>query len=437
MQTNISESFREAEAAWRDYESLQDHYLYQTFDWLACWYETIGRHRSLKPCLVDVRDHEGSPLAFLPLALEKRLLGTALIWLGGDITDYHGPLLTAEGSAALDDRAITYLFKALRKRFPSILYADFRRQPAVIGGFDNPFFKMGKVIRSEAALAATLDGDWPSYYAAKRSKKTRHNDRRKRRKLENLGTLAFVVAATPDEIDAQVAAMLMQKDSYVARLGQINSLLQRGHGEFLKRIAGGQAMVGRPLLCALKLDDQILAVQWGVLHRRRFYSIVASYDDGAFSRFSTGDILLRELLARCFEDDVEILDFTCGDEPYKLAWCDQSLELEDRSLPLSAAGRVIVGANLAMASIRHHARSLRTLRDAVAAVRGWTRRGILRRPAASASSPARHAELRKRLALEPESRSDGLVGLGHLRTEPHRVVTSTGLEKRQVTPPHR
>lgn len=383
IQVEIFDRFEDAETRWRHYQERYDHYVYQTFDWISHWQEHIGRHRDISPRLVDVRGIDGTPLAFLPLGVEKRKLGSALIWLGGDIADYHGPILAPEGAKSLDARALDHLWAALRREKPAPAFADFNRQPVMIGGSINPFAMVGRLAEAKLALSTELTSDWPSYYAAKRGKKTRHNDRRKRRRLEGMGTLSFVIATTPVDIDAQITVMLEQKNRYVTRLGQTNSLQQQGHANFLKQLTASRTADQATILCALKLDDDILAVQWGiVVHRRRLYSIIASYDDGPLSRLSTGDLLLRELLAWCFDNDVDVVDFTCGDEPYKHAWCDQSLNLQDRLLPLSPFGHVAVGAKLCVAKIRRWARSSPTLRSAVTGLRSRAGSG------ASASSSA-------------------------------------------------
>lgn len=368
LSIDIFDSFQSAETRWRDYEALSDHYVYQTFDWTTHWYADIGRHREIALSLVDVRDRDGTPLAFLPLGMEKRLFAQALIWLGGDVSDYHGPILTPEGLGRLNGDTLDQLWTDLHQR-SGAAYADFHRQPTVIGDRSNPFCAMGQLAQSQSALSATLTDDWATYYSAKRSKKTRHNDRRKRRKLEAMGALRFEIATTSEDIDRQVSAMLVQKDRYVARLGQTNSLRQRGHDDFLKRLAQNETAGFRTVLCALKLDDDILAAQWGVVHDRRLYSIIASYSDGPHSRYSTGDMLLHELLAWCFDNDVDIVDFTCGDEAYKRAWCDQSLELQDRLLPITSLGHACVALKLMAGAVRRKAKSSPTLRSTVALFR--------------------------------------------------------------------
>ncbi len=375
IRVEVFERFEDAEPRWRHYQGRFDHYVYQTFDWISHWHEHIGGRRGISVCLVDIRGVDDTPLAFLPLGIEKRWLGSALIWLGGDIADYHGPILTPEGSVALDTKALDHLWAILRREIPSLTHADFKRQPAKIGGLVNPFAKVGRKAEEQLALSTKLTEDWTRYYAAKRGKKTRHNDRRKRRRLESMGTLSFAIASTPEEIDTQVTAMLEQKNRYVMRLGQTNNLLQRGQADFLKQLTMSRTIDQTTILCALNLDDDILAVQWGIVHRGRLYSIIASYDDGPLSRLSTGDILLRELLAWCFDNEVDVVDFTCGDEPYKLAWCDQSLDLQDRLLPLSPFGHAAVITKLFATRIRHWAGSSPALRSAVAGLRNRTRSG--------------------------------------------------------------
>lgn len=381
LRIEIFDSFEGAEAHWRAYEALCDHFVFQTFDWTAQWFADIGQHRRINIFLVDVRDQDGAPLAFLPLGTEWGLFAQALVWLGGDITDYLGPLLTADGARRLRGDDLEQLWIHLQKR-SGAAYADLSRQPTVIGDLENPFAAAGRLANSQPALNTALEGEWSTYYAVRRGKKTRHNDRRKRRKLEAMGSLTFEVAETSAEIEKQVSAMLEQKDRYIQKLGKINSLRQQGHPEFLSRLARNEISGFQTLLCALKLDDEILAVQWGIAHRRRFFSIIASYDDGPYSRYSTGDMLLHELLAWCFDNDVEIVDFTCGEEAYKRAWCDRSLELQDRLLPMTSWGYVCVTIRLATNALRRHASSSPTLRGAVSLLRRLGRNGPL-----SSSSP--------------------------------------------------
>jgi CelD/BcsL family acetyltransferase involved in cellulose biosynthesis len=322
-------------------EESGDAYVYQTYDWLSTWYELVGVNGDLKPCLTVVMDGDGRPLMFLPLAVERHRLWMVLTWLGARFSDYNAPVLAPDAVDRLERiGGISSVWQALQHELLRFDYADFQRQPARIGNQPNPFVQLASIEGGHAAHSTRLSGDWQAYYTRKRSKKTRHNDRRKRRKLERHGQLEFLIARTPGDIDLLVSTMLRQKRAYVKALRKENVLDEPGYDEFLRARAEEGLTTGETMLCGLVLEGDILAVQWGAVHKGRLYSIVASYDDGEHSNLSPGELLLHELFGWCFDHGIEVLDFTYGDEPYKQAWCEETLALSRGLMPVSAWGRI-------------------------------------------------------------------------------------------------
>jgi CelD/BcsL family acetyltransferase involved in cellulose biosynthesis len=57
--------------------------------------------------------------------------------------------------------------------------------------------------------------------------------------------------------------------------------------------------------------------------------VLASYADSEVARYGPGVLHLRELLAYAVNRGLKCFDFTNGDEPYKLDWCDTVLKLYD------------------------------------------------------------------------------------------------------------
>ncbi|MGI9492972.1 MAG: GNAT family N-acetyltransferase [Geminicoccaceae bacterium] len=334
-------TFENAETLWRDLEESGDAYVYQTYDWQSTWYEFVGVNGGLRPCLIAVMDADGRPLMFLPLAIERYGLWGVLTWLGTRFSDYNAPVLAPDAADRLERYGgIGNLWQTLQRKLPRFDYADFQRQPAHIGNQLNPFVQPASIEGGHAAHSTRLSGDWSSYYAKKRSKKTRHNEQRKRRNLARLGQLEFLIARTPADIDLMLPTMLRQKRAYVKALRKENIFDEPGYDEFLRARAVEGLTTGGTMLCGLKLDDDILAVQWAAVYKQRLYSIIASYDDGERNKLSPGGLLLHELFAWCFDHGIEVLDFTYGDEPYKLAWCEQTLALSRSLMPASAWGNV-------------------------------------------------------------------------------------------------
>ena len=83
----------EVESLWRAAEKVADLFVYQRFDWLKDWQRLVGDVSGVRPCIVVVEDSDQQPLLLMPLAIERRRLWRALIWMGAEFFDYHAPVL--------------------------------------------------------------------------------------------------------------------------------------------------------------------------------------------------------------------------------------------------------------------------------------------------------------------------------------------------------
>ena len=70
-----------------------------------------------------------------------------------------------------------------------------------------------------------------------------------------------------------------------------------------------------------------------------YYQVLTSYVDSEVARYGPGVLHLRELLAYAIDRGLKCFDFTIGDEPYKLDWCDTVLKLYDYTATTTWRGR--------------------------------------------------------------------------------------------------
>ena len=58
---------------WRALEEECDHYVFQCYDWLSHWHQTIGINtKNIQPCIAVVTDN-GIPVALFPFGIRKCL----------------------------------------------------------------------------------------------------------------------------------------------------------------------------------------------------------------------------------------------------------------------------------------------------------------------------------------------------------------------------
>ncbi len=356
LKIEVIESFKEAEPTWRSLEAKGHAFVFQTFDWQATYYQTLGCKHLSNLCLVIVKATDDRPLMLLPLGIVRRRFSRVLIWLGGKLTDYNGPLLANDASDHFDQRRTARLWQQICRVLPKFDYTDFQRQPAHIGDQQNPFWQLGTSGNPVSGWQSSLSLDWNAYYRQKRGVETRRKDRKKEAKLAEHGPIHFKIAQTEEEIDAILETLAAQKLASYAQKGITGVFLDPASIDFIRSFTQARCESGLVVLACLKVRDEIIAAQWGVIQEAHFYCLVLSRDHGRFARYSPGNILLRRLLEWCCAREIKTFDFTYGNEAFKSHWCDSKVELCDSFLSATLRGSVMVCGIRLIHSIRHLAR---------------------------------------------------------------------------------
>lgn len=325
MRIEVYSSLGAAEKAWRDLESRGDLYVFQTFDWVASWYEYVGSGLTLEPCPALVLDDAGQALMLLPLGIELQFGLRHLVWMPTTTADYRGPILSKGWPLSPEAGNFKAFWSKVADALPPFDVIDFKNQLELQGAQKNPFVHDRAVAHSFQAHHSCLAGEWESYYRGKAKSKTRERDRSKERRLRKLGDVQISRPMQAVDITRVVDEMIAQKRAQYAAMGADDVFKITGHREFYTEMAQRFGRDGCIHLSALALDDQILATHWGAVYRGRFYYLMLAYDAGETAKFSPGSILLRNLLEWSFSQAVEIFDFTIGNESYKDAWCENHL----------------------------------------------------------------------------------------------------------------
>lgn len=340
---DIFRQMPEAEPAWRGFEAHAEHYVFQTFDWLHAWQKCVGEREGIRPAIVVIRASAGVPAMLLPLGLAQRGGITRLGWLGGRITDYHGPLLAPDWRAMLNGRPFAGIWAAVRRRLPAHDLVFLEKQPERIGSQPNPFLELPCVPHPSNAHHATLSGSYNAFLDSHRSADSRRRDRSRERRLAQLGALNFRVAHDPADARHIAAVMLRQKSLALHRLGAYDLCGDSGHRDLMEQLCAHHTSSGLVQFRALEIGAHIVATMFGLTYRGRYYGLMRSYDP-AYARYSPGTLLQHRLIEWCAANAIHTVDFTIGDEDYKNAWCDQELRMYDCIQATSARGHLIAPA---------------------------------------------------------------------------------------------
>jgi CelD/BcsL family acetyltransferase involved in cellulose biosynthesis len=341
MNISIFETFEDAESVWKQFEQTADGYGFQSYDWLSHWYQAVGVGLNIQPCLVLVEDSASQPLLFLPLGIQKTPGLRILIWLGGITADYCAPLVDKYSNEQLASRPFTLLWNDIKQRLPQFDLIHFKNQPENIGDQTNPFVQLGGA-PYEISYFSRLKGSWEVHYQQQVKNRIRADSRRQRKRLTRIGELRFVVATESPRIEDITQKMIEQKSRCYRETGAFDLFAIEAYRQFYLQTAIELAPSGRIHVSALMCNDKIIATHWGMIFNERFYFLMPSYEGGKWQKYSSGRLLLEHLIEWCFGHQIEIFDFSIGDERYKQDWCEQTMSLFEYLTPVTSAGYAYV-----------------------------------------------------------------------------------------------
>jgi CelD/BcsL family acetyltransferase involved in cellulose biosynthesis len=170
--------------------------------------------------------------------------------------------------------------------------------------------------------------------------KSRKNLRNLRNRLARIAPVSHRVA-TGDDVWQVI------DESFEGRLRWLDEhgipSMAFGHPAFSAMLSGirDRAQRGELSLLAMGLycGQDPVSLQWGFIHRGRYYAYIAARNP-AFDAYSPGRLHLEDVVRTCFERGIAICDFLAPAVRYKLTWTDEATEVTDIAVPFSLTGRL-------------------------------------------------------------------------------------------------
>lgn len=185
-------------------------------------------------------------------------------------------------------------------------------------------------------LASTYD-EWRSRqlnrsYAKELDKKCRQLNRR--------GKVEFVCVREPEAVRRTFEAMRAYRHvRYAAESG--GDLMRRdAYYDFYLSLALEAAVEGFGRTYALTVDGEPVACAFALVRCGRVLVIVNGFDEAGYKRQSVGSQMFQEIARDCIARGDGILDFTIGDEPYKLTFGAEPRPMARFSRAGSVRGRL-------------------------------------------------------------------------------------------------
>jgi len=227
------------------------------------------------------------------------------------------------------------------KALPRVDLVWLRRMPAVTDGVVNPMTQLTGSRHTENAYAATLPNT-PEAFRATRSPKHYADARRQLRRLGEIAPVVMVERADADQAHALTAVMSRQKSRRWHESKGRDLFAEPGYLEFYQSLASGPQAWSDVAVCALMVGPDAIATHWGMIFRGRYYWLMPGYEAGEWGKYSSGRLLMQHMIDWSIAQGITVFDLTVGDEDYKKAWADHTLDLHEWVAPRSIKGWVPV-----------------------------------------------------------------------------------------------
>ncbi len=301
--------------------------IFLTQEWIRTWWHSFGKGHNLSILMLFDKDHL---VGIGPLAVFRdvkmgfpvktlRLIGSGL----SDHLDFYiKPELQTEGMTEM----LNYIMTSLDWDIMDIvdIPEDSENVPIINDILKNNLL-FYSIKQSIVCPYLRINGcSWDEFYKRQRSKSSRQDLRRRRRRLNSTGTVELKEYKSPEEVKSIFPQLFAV---YQKRWDKKNlSISFTGDKErrFYMNLASEYAIIGRLDLLTLEVNGMVIAFSLSSFKDRQFTWLMTAHDP-AFDKYFPGELILIHLLEKVFTAGrFNEFDFTRGDEPYKYKWTDRA-----------------------------------------------------------------------------------------------------------------
>lgn len=336
----VHSSLHEIEGEWRTLEAEAFCTVFQSFDWLSSWVETVMGHEAIEPAIIVGRNADGTPVFILPFQISRGGMADVLGWLAGQHSNYQTGLFAKGWLADLKPGRFTEIWNLALSALPHFDAVHFTNQPENWEGMQNPLAHLSGYPSANTSFLLRLKPDFDDLYKEKRSSATRRSARKRERRLAEVAPVEFREVKDRAELEQVLTTLFEQKIPHMEEIG-VGDIFGPQFRSFLVRLGTSNTNPETLLVCHyLTSGSQTLATVIGAVFRGRYYGLLLSMTDGPLRRHSPGEIALRKTIEACCNAGLQTFDLSQGHAEYKLAWADDVIEQFDTIIGYTAAGRV-------------------------------------------------------------------------------------------------
>lgn len=373
------------EAAWRQLTTAAIESPGQSYDFIRLWVSHHNIPAADQRYVVGTVD--GQPVALLPLH-RKRVYGLPVFtWFPGANTGCYAPVADSAGLAALGTDGRKALWAAMTAQLSGADVVYLRSIPVEVGGHAGLFDELGAKLAVETLYRSEY-ASWEECDKLQRSKTRRKHDRQQGDRLAAMGDVSFCDLRNGDDTDCAIETMFKQRSARFRAMGIRDTFVEDGLISFYHNAAKpGSGVDVR--LHVLRLNGDIVAVRYNIVHNDRMFCLISSMsDDPAIQNGSPGKQCLLRVMQSVFDEGFRVFDMGSGFTDEKRHWCNVQTPLRQHYIGLTPQGALIVRAHQnfqrTRAAIKANPQlkaAVRNLRHAMDRLRGSPKPAAVAEPA--------------------------------------------------------
>ncbi|MBS0210502.1 MAG: GNAT family N-acetyltransferase [Planctomycetes bacterium] len=315
-----------------DWNRLAGDVPFRQFDWQTGWWRHYSRSAS-RPWTITVRDGHGELVGLLPLFLQATpIAGRVLQMLGsGEVCSDYLTLMAVPGcESAVVDAVAACLSSEQGSHWDALVLDGVTAADQNIQLLRQALERAGHqslVSQPYSTWRIALPPTWPEYVAGL-SKRRRDWVKKLQKQYFDTGRAVARIITSEAELDA---AWPMFQDLHQKRrtsLGESGCFASTEFDQFHTEQARVLLAAGQLRLHWVELDGQPAAVEYGVVAGRTLYLYQSGFEP-TLGKHKPGWLNTIASVRTAIDQQLEVIDFMRGDEPYKASWLARPCPLNE------------------------------------------------------------------------------------------------------------
>ncbi|KKB09841.1 GNAT family N-acetyltransferase [Devosia chinhatensis] len=368
----VTQRIEDVEGDWRRLTARGIESPGQSFDFIRLWVRDRAIPESHQRYVVAELD--GQVVALLPLHL-KRVFGVrVLTWFPGANAGCYAPIVDLERLEALGAEGRTALWRSVASLLSGAHLLFLRSIPHPQTDKARLFGELGTALETESLYRAEFTS-WEHCDAEQRSRSRRKHDRQQGDRLAALGAVTFEEISDPERARPVIDTMFRQRSERFRKQGIRDCFVEdKLTGFYQAAMAASSGLDVR--LHVLRLDGEVVAVRYNVVHGERMFCLISSMiDSDRIQNGSPGKQCLLRVMQTVFGDGIRTFDMGAGLTDEKRHWCNVQIPLRHHYISLSPFGEAVIDVHTSVQRLRRWAKSSPAVKGMLRRVQQWRDRG--------------------------------------------------------------